>query len=638
LNFLHYLLQQYKVCSLRPLVNATDNAGNLNSSVTLTITVDDVAPSLASPAPADSGYVTAPLTAVPFNISVTELNIDYAANASVSYRRQGISTYTVATLACPGTSPFSCTTTADVSGIVGEGDVLEFYFNSTDTAGNLGVNGTPASPLTATVDTTSPNVTNFATDDTNGNVTSNQTINFSVTVIDGQSVSTVTMNGTSLTSAASNVYWTTNTTSQFANCPTDGDCTLYIVATDSAGNSNSSETLTLTVDDTLPVVNAFTVNSTINVTSTENINFTANVTNGGSGVSTVTMNGTTLIQGSGDLWHTANTTTQFSCTGNVNCTFSINATDGAGLSNISETITLRVDDFAAAVTSFSTDDANGNVTNTTSVNFTVTVIDNGMSGVSTVTMNGTTMESAGSNVFWLVNSTENFSNCGSNSDCTFNIVATDIAGNQNDSVSLTITVDGIAPSVASIITNDTDGNVSRTQFINFTVNATDANGISTVSMNSTTFTQGSGDLWHAVNITSNFTRCPSDGDCTLTVTATDGAGNVNSSETLVITTDNTIPAIPSFTVNSTLNATSSENINFTVNVTDTSGSGVSTVTMNGTSLSAGSGNLWHAVNTTNEFGCSGNVNCTFAITATDIAGNQNTSESITIQVDNFGYL
>ena len=132
-----------------------------------------------------------------------------------------------------------------------DGDYMwncEVYDNGTYHTMNL-------TNYTVKIDTVRPSVANPTTNDADSKVRPTDNVNFSATVTDGGSeILYATINGTTyLTAAGGNKYWTVNTTSQFG-CPSDGTCTLPLLAVDVATNSNSTEILQLTVDNTAPTI------------------------------------------------------------------------------------------------------------------------------------------------------------------------------------------------------------------------------------------------------------------------------------------------------------------------------------------------------------------------------------------------
>ncbi|MBT3463859.1 PGF-pre-PGF domain-containing protein, partial [archaeon] len=293
--------------------------------------------------------------------------------------------------------------------------------------------------LTITVDGSVPIVTNGNTNDSDNKVKSSDALNISVTVNDG-SISTVTVNGTTMLQAGT-LWSTLNTSAEFCPSVSDGVCVLTFIATDSSENINNTETLTIIIDDSTPAVTgANTDDSNNNVRSDSSLNISLTVIDTNT-VSSVIVNGTTMLQ-AGNSWSTLNTTSDFGCSSDGACVLTFIATDEIGNINNSETLTITVDDTIPTVTSGNTSDLDNVVVSTDSINISVTVSD---TNITTVILNGTTMEQAGT-LWSTLNTTSDFG-CSSDGSCVLTFIATDLAGNINNTHTLTITVDDSAPSV-----------------------------------------------------------------------------------------------------------------------------------------------------------------------------------------------
>ena len=617
-------------------ITANDSAGNLNNTETVTFTVDNAAPTASAWVPTNESYSNSGSPTISVNISDSISGVlNSSVTMEISNTGGGWVDVTGSSTRLGSKSEIKITFS---SGSYSNGANLSIRVNADDYAGN----SMAQTQWWFVIDLVNPAVTLFATNDTNYNVTNTTSLNFSVTVTDSTAgVSTVTMNGTTLAQIGStNVWFNENTTAQF-DCGADGDCVFGITATDAAGNTNTTETLTLKIDNINPVVTGFRVNDTSsdNITRSDvYLNFSVTVSDATADVNTVTMNGTTLTQG-GTTWYTVNKTSEITgCTLVTDgaCTFLITATDHAGNANSTETMTITIDDVNPPVTNFAVNDTNYNVTNSTSLNFSVTITGTGGAGVSTVTMNGTTLTQAGTT--WYTENTTAHFDCGADGDCVFGITATDNVSNVNDTEIITLLVDNINPAVTLFATNDTDNIVRSADYLNFSVTVIDATAnVSTVTMNDTTLEWITGtDVWYTVNQTDEFTGCTSTGACTFLITATDHSGNVNNTEILTITIDDDNPGVFSFDTNDTDNIVrSADYLNFSVTANDTGGGSVDTVTINGTSLSQITGtDVWYNINQTDNWtGCTSTGACTFLITATDNVSNVNATETLTITID-----
>jgi len=146
-------------------VTSVDNANNENATGNFsgTIVVDTTNPVINNVVPTNGGYFKTP-SSVLFRATFTEQNRDNSINVTLYYRRSGVGSYLSDTLLCEGTAPdYTCSKTKDLSAIIGNGEVLQYFFNTTDSAGRTAVNGTQTIPLTATADTVSPNYTSSST-------------------------------------------------------------------------------------------------------------------------------------------------------------------------------------------------------------------------------------------------------------------------------------------------------------------------------------------------------------------------------------------------------------------------------------------------------------------------------------------
>jgi len=609
--------------------NAKDYAGNSMPQAEWQFTIDLVNPAVTSFATNDSDSNVTSTDYLNFSVTVADTNA-------------GVSTVTVngTSLSQIGsTNVWQATLqTSDFGDCTTDGDCV-FGIIATDAAGNI--NNTEI--LTLAIDDTNLAVTDFKVNDTDNITKSTDYLNFSVTVTDGGApASSVTMNGTSLTQIGSTgVWYNINQTSQISGCTavTDGACTFLITATDVVGKSNNTETLTITIDDANPLVTNFdTDDSDEIVESTDLLNFSVSVSD--SNIDTVTMNDTTLTQiASTGVWYTLNSTSNFTGCAVTDgaCTFLITATDKTANVNNTEILTVTIDNVNPVVTSFAVDDGDNIVRSTDVLNFSVSVSD---SNINTVTMNDTTLtQIASTGVWFTINQTDDWANCGVTGACTFLITATDQTSNVNNTETLTITIDDTNPAVTSFAVNDTDNIVRSADYLNFSVTVADSGGgsVSTVTMNGTTLTQiASTGVWYTINRTDDWTGCDVTGACMFLITATDNVSNVNNSEYITITIDDTNPSVTSFAVNdSDYNVTSTDYLNFSVSVSDSGGGSVSTVTMNGTTLTQiASTGVWYTVNQTDDWtDCSTSGYCVFGITATGNVSNVNNTETITIMID-----
>jgi PGF-pre-PGF domain-containing protein len=197
------------------------------------------------------------------------------------------------------------------------------------------------------------------------------------------------------------------------------------------------------------------------------------------------------------------------------------------------------------------------------INFTARVNDSSLSTVKLNYTKSSSMTNVSSRLVWYVkNTTAQMSCSGIEGVCTFNLVATDIAGNVNNSKTLTIRVDDLKPRVASITLSDTDYYVRLGQSVVVNVTVADAN-LSTVTIGGVSVTRTTGtNFWTRTGNVSSL-GCTANSACNLNVTATDLLGNVNSTMYRTVYVDGNAPKI---VISRPLNWTNSTSnlINFTI--------------------------------------------------------------------------
>ncbi|MBI4176412.1 MAG: hypothetical protein HY518_04350, partial [Candidatus Aenigmarchaeota archaeon] len=207
-----------------------------------------------------------------------------------------------------------------------------------------------------------------------------------------------------------------------------------------------------------------------------------------------------------------------------------------------------------------------------------------------------------------------------------NITVTDAAGHSNSSV-VTFTIDDTNPAVTGLTINDSDNATRNDVFLNITAVVTDANlNNSAVAVGNTTMkAMGllSGNLFSNISNLSDL-GCASDGQCTLRVSANDTLGNSNSTTSLIVTVDNTVPSAIT-TVSPTPANSTNTSYNFlyvNISFTETNPSGCIVEFGNST----GTVNLSNSTSTTN---CIVNITgqsvgtFNYTVIVNDSVGNQN---------------
>ncbi len=420
------------------------------------------------------------------------------------------------------------------------------------------------------VDNTPPRVENQGVNVSIGESTTPLLVN--VTVTDTTIVSTVSVRNTSVVnlslSNGSTYQVTTNATA--LGCP-EGVCQLQFQAFDGFGYENSTTTTTITIDDTNPAVFDARVNST-NVSYYGSVRIRVNVTD--TTPLTVTAGNATVLNMSlsaPDQYELNTTRAALGCPVGV-CTISFTATDSLGHVNGTETtnVTFSPPVFVAGSVVFVEPAENQTVFGDTPVNLTY-------NGTANVTLEyslvgpwigiDTQVNVANYTFLW---PTAN----GSFVDFTYTLRATVTNSlNASDSEQVTVTgivVDNSGPYLFGL--SFTDNSLANdTQVITITVNATDLRNISsvllsngTLNLSLTNTTNNLTNSQYTITLNASVFGCRNESLCNLTFYANDSLGNTNSNLTtgegpLYV---DTIP--PVLLTNTTSNATPLPKDNLTI--------------------------------------------------------------------------
>ncbi len=412
-------------------------------------------------------------------------------------------------------------------------------------------------------------------------------------------------------------------------------------------NTDLGQTANITqVDITLPSSFSFLANS--NDTDSPSTIFTNT-----SAVLSWT-NSTNFVVNESDVrnfWFNATASTP----GNFNLTITTTNSTGSFSSNIS--VTINDTTIPSSISFVSPTSSNNSNTSQSYIPINITAIDNGV--ISTI-------------IIKLFNSTNDQINSSSNSSSPsqflanftglsdgvyyFNSTVNDTFGNSNSTSTRKITLDALAPNVFGFNNPVSNANLSGTQVINATANDTTLT-ISSVFFNITNSsgqisflaTSQTGDNWNATLNTSALT----DGNYNITVYANDTVGNLNNSEKISVTIDNTFPTLTSLSVsgvfnNGTINISSpanqdglydnltidlaySETVSASIFVINSTGSVVKTIysisSVQNPTAKGWDGTLTGGANASDGFYT---INTTF----TDEANNTNTTQVASVYVDN----
>jgi len=520
-----------------------------------------------------------------------------------------------------------------------------------------------AEALLETVEAESPSVSNAsAVDASDGDtvVTTKDNVSIATNASDAFELASVTANASAF--GAGNVTLTDRNNDDIYNttfavdesaAAADGAYSITVTATDGAGNTNTTQTNSLTLntsDQTPPAltnVTAVDLNGG-NVTEDDSITLNATVTDADSGVATVTANASAFGVDSVTLTD-RNDDTVYNATFAVNASnaaadgaYSINitATDAAGNQKSAQTGSLTLDASDQAppsiteVTAVNLDGGNVTADDEIKLNATVTDPDSGVASVtanaSAFGVNSVTLADGNDDTIYNATFAINDANAAADGTYRINITATDDAGNTNSALTdpLTLdTADQTPPSITGVTVVDLeDGNVTADDEIKLNATVTDEDsGVASVTANasafgvdSVTLTDENDDTIYNATFSINVANAATDGSYRINITATDEAGNQDSALTDLLTLDTTDQTPPSITGATAVdlnggNVTADDEIKLNATVTDAD-SGVASVTANASAFGVDSVTLTDENNDTI-------YDATFSINATDAATN-----------------
>ncbi|WP_313382926.1 Ig-like domain-containing protein [Pantoea sp.] len=626
-------------------VTVTNAAGNTSAATSFNLTVDTVAPAASTLVVTnDAANVTVP------NGGTTNDNTPVlsgtAEAGSVVTLYDGATTLGTAIVGTGGAWSFA-------PGTLAEG-AHALRVTVTDPAGNV----SGATTASIVVDTTPPAAVTLAASNNNGTtpvpIANNGSTNDSTPALTGSAEAgsriTITDGTTVLgtVTAGSNGQWSFVT-------PTlaDGAHTLSVTATDAVGNTSSPTTLTLTVDTTAPA-------AVTNLTVSDNVGtIQGSLANG-----SVTDDNTPTLSGTAEAGAIVvifdGTTALGSTTAGANGAWSF--TTGA-LSNGVHPLSVTVRDAlgntsaASATVSINVDTVAPSASTLQIVNdVTGTVVANGAStSDSTPTLNGTAEAGSRISIFdgGTLLGTVTAGSSGAWSFTTsalaqgthpLSVTVTDLAGNVSSATASTVIVDTTAPAAVTALT------VSNN---NGSTPVTIPNG--GVTNDNTPLLSGSGEVGARISVYEGTTllgttTVGSNGQCslisptlsggahTLTVTATDAAGNVSPGVNTTLTIDTTAPAastlvITNDSVTPAVTVPSGGATRDTTPVLSGTAEAGSTVTIfDGTTLLgsvvAGSSGAWSFTTATLSQGTHA-----LSVTVTDTAGNVSGTTAASVVVD-----
>jgi RHS repeat-associated protein len=525
--------------------------------------------------------------------TITVLATDAAGNATSVIRTvRKDSTPPTLTVAQPVEGTITNSASITVSGSVFDSTTVTLLVNGTHV--NIGANGsyttqvslneghntisvsaTDAAGNTTTLnrhvikDTTPPSLT--VSNPVNGTVTNQSSISVAGTTSDSTTV-TVKVNGISVSVGSEGSFSTSVALAE-------GNNVITVSATD-AGSNNTTVTRTVIRDDTPPTL---TVTNPVNGVITKQATIAVAGSVHDSTAVTLTMNGIPVTIGGAGSFNT-----QFSLVEGIN-TITLVATDAAG--NFS-TITRTVRKDATAPTLSISSPIDGTTTNESTILVEGTVYD---STAVTVTINGTTVSTSPAGAFSYPFSLVEGTNV-------ITVIATDAAGNST-TVSRTVHRSSVPPAIT--VTSPLNGTITNQSAVTVSGTVTSTNTV-LLAVNGASVTIGTGG-----SFSTSITLV--EGTNTITISATDGAGNTSSVVRTVY--KDSIPPSISLTQPTQGFVTAQPSITVQGLVSDST---AVTVTANGVPVSVGTGGAFSSAVSLTE------GRNTITVVATDAAGNSST--------------
>ena len=583
-------------------VRATDAAGNQDATqASYTWTIDTTAPNSSfTSTPADPSSDTTPT----FGFASTEAPATYEVNLDGGGWVAASTPLTIS----PALSDGSHTLQLRASDIVGNQDA------------------TPAA-YTWLVDDTNP--TGSVTAPADGADIAGTVSLTSNSADAGSGVATVTFQS----SPAGANTWTNQAASWNTTVELDGDYDLRVVTTDNAGNSFTSATITVTVDNTVPTLSVNVANP-VNAATADPTPLVAIATDAGSGIANVSFEQCTVANDDScavDTWTSlgVDTTTPYGVSWTIPADgtrlLRVRATDNAGRQKTE--LVLTTVDRTRPTGSVTVPVAGANLSGT-SVALSAIASDTAPGSVNTVTFQ---RSPAGAGT-WTDVSTDSSAPYSATLDTSalgdglydLRVFTTDAAGNaETTPATVQVRVDNTLPTGS--VTFPADAAAIRGT-VALTSNSADAggSGVDTVQFQRSPIGAGT---W-TNQAPSWDTTAQTDGQYDLRVVTTDNAGNTFTSAAITVRVDNTNPS------GSVTAPAAGANLRDTVALTSNSadaGSGVATVQFQRSPIGAGTWTNQAASWDTNGVG---DGQYDLRVVTTDNAGNTFTSATVTVRVDN----
>ena len=636
-------------------VTASDALGNVSErSTAVPVTIDTIAPAAATLVVTnDAGTTLA--NGASTNDSTPTLSGTVEAGATVSIYLNG-STTPVGTAVVTGTTWTYTPTTPLIDG------TYTIAVRATDLAGNTSVLSTSS---TVVIDTVAPTGLTLNAGNNNGStvtpITSGGSTNDSTPFLSGTaeagSLVIIRENGTAIGSVTvgANGNWSFATTTALG----DGLHTLTATATDAAGNIGAQSSVNFTVSTGAPTTPTLVITNDVTAVTVPNNGATNDSTPTLSGTATagniITIYDGTTVLGSttaivGDTWSFNSPTLA-----NGSHTLTISATDTLGnataqvgnttftidtVAPVNSTLVIANDNGTTPVTV-----ANGGSTNDTTPRLSGVVSTAEAGGIVRVYDNiSGNLVQVGSAVVQADGTWSTNSSALTAGTHPLSVTVTDAAGNVSGSTTASVIIDTTPPAVQ--LTNTVNNNGTTTVAITNGGSTNDSTpGLSgTAEAGSLVVVRDGqtvvGSVVAAANGTWSITTSSlGEGSHTLSVTATDAAGNVGTAtNTITFTVSTAAATAPTLVVNNDANSALTPVANngvtndSTPTLTGTATAGNVITIYDGTTVlgttTAGTGNTWSFTSPTLS-----NGSHALSVTATNAAGTVSTAVSSTVVID-----
>ena len=569
----------------------TDLAGNTATSAAVVYTLSTTGPAVTESLTIDTGS-----SAIDHITSNAALKGTGLANTAVHFTIDDSPVATTVTADTQGAWSFTPTNLADGTHTI--------VTSQTDAFNNTGT-----ASLSFTLDTTADAGANLAVSVSNSNIgnAGKTAVGFTVAGLDADAAATVTFTDAANHTVTANVSANGSGTVNLSTLA-DGAITVSISASDTAGNTATGTSTSLTLDTTAPAVAITTIEGGDNLINAAEAAGGIQISGTADTGSTLTVNGAAVtVDGTGH-W-----TTSITPAGQGALVVTAVATDAAGNSS-STTTNLTVDTIAPAV-AITTIEGGDNLINASEAAGGIQISGTADTG-STLTVNGAAVTVDGTG-HWTTSITP-----AGQGALVVTAVATDAAGNSSTATT-NLTVDTTAPAVAITTIEGGDNLINAAEAAGGIQISGTADTGSTLTVNGAAVTVDGTGHW-----TTSITPA-GQGALVVTAVATDTAGN-SSSTTTNLTVDTIAPLVAITSPGGPVNQSAQT-------ITGTGEAGT-TVTLfdNGSSTALGTALVLSDGSWSTSVTLSGNGTHSIVPKDTDAAGNIGTSGAVTYTLNTIG--